>query len=89
MGRVTLNAGTLLAPLPPALVTCGTMEKANIITIGWTGILNSNPPKTYVSVRPIRYSHGLLKEGMDFVMGQHLCNCSVNQYMLPNPGYTL
>lgn len=75
MGRVTLNAGTLLAPLPPALVTCGTVEKPNIITIGWTGILNSNPPKTYVSVRPTRYSHGLLTEGKEFVI--HLPKASM------------
>ncbi len=44
------------------------MEKANIITIGWTGILSSTPPRTYISVRPQRYSHAILKEGMEFVI---------------------
>ena len=62
MARRHLNAGTLTAPLPPVLATVGVGEKANIITIGWTGILSSQPPRTYISVRPERHSHKLLME---------------------------
>ena len=54
--------GTLVAPVPPAMVTVGDFDNANIITIAWTGILNSQPPKTYVSIRPSRHSYGILKE---------------------------
>ena len=68
MGRKSLKAGALTAPLPPVLVTVGSMEKSNIITIGWTGILSTIPPKTYISVRPERYSHSLLRETGEFVI---------------------
>ncbi len=68
MEKLTWAPGAMLAPLPPALVTCGTGEKANIITIGWTGIINSKPPKTYISVRPERHSYSLLKEHGEFVI---------------------
>lgn len=68
MGRKNFNPGTLTAPLPPVMATVGDMENSNIITIGWTGILASDPPRTYISVRPQRYSHGLLKEGGEFVI---------------------
>ena len=60
--------GTLVAPVPPAMVTVGDFDNANIITIAWTGILNSQPPKTYVSIRPSRHSYGILKEKGEFVI---------------------
>lgn len=66
--RHSFAPGALTAPLPPALVTVGDMERANIITIGWTGILATIPPKTYISVRPSRYSHGIIKEKGEFVI---------------------
>ena len=50
-----------MAPLPPALITCGTMDNPNVMTAAWTGIINTRPPKTYVSIRPERYSYGLIK----------------------------
>lgn len=58
----------MLYPLPPVMVSCGTMEKSNIITVAWTGTVNSEPPMTYVSVRPERYSYGLIKETGEFVI---------------------
>lgn len=68
MKRKFFGAGALTAPLPPAMVTVGDFENANVLTIGWTGILASQPPRTYVSIRPTRYSHGILKEGGEFVI---------------------
>lgn len=68
MAKIKWKGGTLLAPLPPTMVSLGTMEESNIITIGWTGILNSTPPKTYISVRPSRYSYEILKEKKEFVI---------------------
>ena len=44
------------------------MEKANIITVAWTGILNTNPATCYISVRPERYSHGIIKKNGEFVI---------------------
>ncbi len=68
MARVHFKGGTLLAPVPPALITVGTVEEGNIMTAAWTGILCSDPPKTYVSIRPSRYSHGILSETREFVI---------------------
>lgn len=44
------------------------MEKSNIITIAWTGILNTNPAMVYISLRPTRYSYNLIKEQEEFVI---------------------
>lgn len=68
MKKQKWKGGAMLAPLPPALVTCGTMEKPNVLTIGWTGITNTIPPKTYISIRPSRYSYNLIKESKEFVI---------------------
>lgn len=68
MPKISLKAGTLLAPLPAVLVTCGTKEKANVLTIAWTGIINTIPPMTYISVRPERHSYSIIKETGEFVI---------------------
>ena len=68
MSKVVWKGGTLLSPVPPVMVSCGDMEKSNIITIAWTGILNSNPPKTYISVRPQRHSFEIIKNTKEFVI---------------------
>lgn len=68
MEKTKFRAGTLLSPVPPALVTCGDENENNILTVAWTGILNSDPPKTYVSVRPTRHSHHILREKREFVI---------------------
>ncbi len=68
MSKVTWKPGTFLYPLPAAMVSCGTMEKSNIITVAWTGILNTNPATVYISVRPTRYSYNLIKESGEFVI---------------------
>lgn len=72
MAKKSLNPGTVLGPLPVALVSCGSMENSNIITVAWTGIVNSKPPMTYVSIRPERYSYKLIKESGEFTI--NLCS---------------
>ena len=66
--RRSLNPGALTAPLPPAIITVGDLENANMLTVAWTGILATVPPKTYISVRPERYSYKILKERGEFVI---------------------
>jgi len=68
MPKIKWKGSTLLAPVPPVLVTCGNNEKRNVMTVAWTGIINSQPPKTYVSIRPERYSHALISETREFVI---------------------
>ena len=68
MARQSWKGSTLLSPVPPVMVSCGDMESSNIITIAWTGILNTQPPKTYISVRPSRHSYNIIKESGEFVI---------------------
>ncbi len=68
MSKLTWNPGTLLAPVPPTLVSCGTLEHPNVLTIAWTGIVCTNPTMTYVSIRPSRYSYKLIRESGEFVI---------------------
>lgn len=68
MQKVKFRGGTLLGPLPPVMVTCGDNTASNILTVAWTGILNTLPPKTYISVRPTRHSFGIIKEKGEFVL---------------------
>ena len=68
MSKVTWKPGTFLYPLPAVMVSCGDMEKSNIITVAWTGIINTDPAMVYISVRPSRYSYNLMKEKGEFVI---------------------
>ena len=68
MERVDLAPGALLAPLPPAIVTVADGERVNALTVAWVGILSTVPPRLYISVRPSRYSHGMLKKNGEFVV---------------------
>lgn len=68
MSKVTWKSGTFLYPIPAVMVSCGTMDKSNIITVAWTGIINTNPAMVYISVRPNRYSYNLIKEQGEFVI---------------------
>lgn len=68
MSKIKWKGGALLAPVPPTLVSCGSLEKPNVLTVAWTGILNTAPAKTYVSIRPSRYSYELIKQSGEFVI---------------------
>lgn len=68
MSKTMWKPGTFLYPLPAVMISCGTMEKSNIITVAWTGILNTNPATVYISVRPTRYSYKIIKESGEFVI---------------------
>jgi flavin reductase (DIM6/NTAB) family NADH-FMN oxidoreductase RutF len=50
------------------MVSCGTVDSPNILTVAWTGILNTVPPKTYIAVRPRRHSHGIISKQGEFVL---------------------
>lgn len=68
MGKITWKPGTFEYPIPAVMVSCGTMEKANIITVAWTGIINTNPAMVYISVRLERYSHDIIEKSGEFVI---------------------
>ena len=71
MAKITLKGSAMLSPLPPALVSVGSVKNPNVLTVAWTGILASTPPTTYISVRKERFSHHIIKESGEFVI--NLC----------------
>ncbi len=68
MEKTIWKSGTFIYPLPVVMVSCGNMEKSNIITVAWTGIMNTNPAMCYISVRPERYSYNIIKETGEFAI---------------------
>ena len=66
MSKTIWKPGTFIYPIPAVMVSCGTMDKSNIITVAWTGILNTNPAMVYISVRPERYSYNLTNEKLAY-----------------------
>lgn len=68
MSKVTWKSGTFIYPLPAVMVSCGAMEESNIITVAWTGIINTDPAMCYISVRPTRHSYEMIKKTGEFVI---------------------
>lgn len=61
--------GNMLYPVPAVMVSCaGKDGKANIVTVAWTGTVCSDPVMVSISVRPERYSYGLICETGEFVI---------------------
>lgn len=73
MSKQKWKGGALIAPLPAVLVSCKGKDREgkeaeNIFTVAWTGIVNTVPPKTYISVRKSRYSYDIIKNSGEFVL---------------------
>lgn len=68
MSKKLWKSGTFEYPIPAVMVSCGDMDKSNIITVAWTGILCTNPAQVYISIRPERYSYSIIKDSKEFVI---------------------
>ena len=69
MAKEIWKPGNMLYPVPAVLVSCQNREgKKNLFTAAWTGTICTNPPMAYVSVRPERYSYGMIRETGAFVI---------------------
>lgn len=68
--RLIWPGGTMLFPLPAVLVSCGTLVPydCNLITVAWTGILSTKPPRCYISIRPDRCSYPMIQCSKEFVI---------------------
>lgn len=60
--------GTLVYPAPAVLVSCGTPDASNLLTVAWTGTVCTNPAMLSISVRPERYSYSLIRSTMQFTV---------------------
>lgn len=45
MAKQIWKGSALLAPVPPTLVSCGTLEAPNLLTVAWAGTINTQPPR--------------------------------------------
>lgn len=69
MAKQLWKPGNMLYPLPVVMVSLrGKDGQNNIITIGWTGTICSDPAMVSISVRPERYSHRMLLDTGEFVI---------------------
>ena len=68
MAKVSWKPGAMLSPVPPVLVSCSDGERDNLITVGWTGIICTEPAKTYISLRPERYSYEIISKSREFII---------------------
>lgn len=69
MSKVIWKEGNMLYPAPVVLITCGEERaKYNIITIAWAGNICTAPPMTFISIRPSRLSHEIIKRTGEFVI---------------------
>ncbi len=72
--KTVLGLSTILNPVPVVMVSCAGKdpskeeERPNIITVAWTGTINSEPPMVSVSIRKSRHSHKLISETGEFVI---------------------
>jgi flavin reductase (DIM6/NTAB) family NADH-FMN oxidoreductase RutF len=70
IAKESWKPGNVLYPAPTVLVSCGGAQgwKANLITVAWAGNVCSDPPMLSISVRPERYSHGIIGATGAFVV---------------------
>ena len=69
MSKQVWQAGNMLYPVPAVMVSCALPgERANIITVAWTGTVCSSPAMVSISVRPERYSYHMIRESGEFVI---------------------
>lgn len=68
MSRTIWKPGTFIYPIPAVMVSSGDMENSNIITVAWTGILNTDPAMVYISLRKTRHSYEIIQKNKEFVI---------------------
>ncbi len=69
MAKKVFPPAIVFNPAPAIMVSSqGKDGRANIITVSWAGVLCSDPPMIGISIRPNRYSHGIVKEAMEFAL---------------------
>ena len=78
-----IGATTFLSPVPVVMHSCRGegpgLNRPNLITVAWTGIVNSDPPMLSVSIRPERHSHAQIESSGAFCLNlidRRLCRAA-------------
>lgn len=69
MKKESWKPGNMLYPLPVVMVSCRNKAgEDNILTVAWTGTINTNPPMLSISIRPSRHSYLMIQESGVFTV---------------------
>ena len=68
MKKVELSPKISTFPMPAAVISVGTGEEANLITLAYVGKVCFDPPIIAVSIRPKRHSYQLIEKYGEFVI---------------------
>lgn len=69
MTKTEFGPGNMLYPLPVVMVSCRRPgERPDIVTAAWCGTVCTDPPMVSVSLKPSRYSFGIIRETGEFVI---------------------
>lgn len=63
-----LGPSDILFPVPAALVASGSIEKPNVLTVAWIGMMGSDPPIIAVSLKKSRYTVGIIWVRKEFTV---------------------
>jgi flavin reductase (DIM6/NTAB) family NADH-FMN oxidoreductase RutF len=64
--KTKLGPQDILFPVPAALIVSGTMDKPNIVTVAWIGMISCVPPVLGIGIHKSRHSYKLIKKFREF-----------------------
>lgn len=67
MAKRLIEPNTTLYPVPVVLITAG-IAAPNVMTCNRIASCSAEPPRLSISVRPMRFSHALIKHTREFVV---------------------
>jgi len=68
MKKIKLSPKISTFPMPAAVISVGTGEEANLITLAYVGKVCFDPPVIAVSIQPKRHSYTLIEKLGEFVI---------------------
>jgi flavin reductase (DIM6/NTAB) family NADH-FMN oxidoreductase RutF len=68
MEKVILSKSIATFPKPSAVISVGTGEKANLITLAYVGKVCMDPPIIAISIQPKRHSYKLIESHGEFII---------------------
>ena len=68
MEKVILSPKITTFPMPSAVITVGTGDEANLITLAYVGKVCLEPPIIAISIQPKRHSYKLIESHNEFVI---------------------
>ena len=68
MEKIKLSPKITVFPMPSAVITVGTGDEANLITLAYVGKVCLDPPIIAISIQPKRHSYKLIESHGEFVI---------------------